>query len=198
MKNPLNYIQAYPNRTKQILGITFKQFKDLVAQAQKAHKFKQLELERKKIRINKKGGGRKPKLNIEEQVCLCLFYLRQMPTFEVLGLQFGVSKTEANDTFHYWLEILGNILPASLLDSWENQDSDYEMVLELLTEFELIVDSMEQPRSRPIEPTEQKQYFSGKKKQHTFKSQFIILPKGKDLVDVKIGERGPVSDISLP
>jgi hypothetical protein len=38
-----------------------------------------------------------------------------MPTFEILGLQFGVSKTEANDTFHYWLKILGNILPASLL-----------------------------------------------------------------------------------
>jgi hypothetical protein len=31
---------------------------------------------------------------------------------------------------------------------------------------------MEQPRSRPSEPTEQKQYFSGKKKQHTFKSQY--------------------------
>ncbi len=108
-----------------------------------------------------------------------------------------MSKTEANDTFHYWLEILGNILPASLLDSWEKQDNDYEMVLELLTEFELIVDSMEQPRLRPSEPTEQQQYFSGKKKQHTFKSQFIILPKGKDIVDVKIGQRGPVSDISL-
>jgi hypothetical protein len=182
MKNPLHYIQAYPNRTKQILGITFKQFQDLVAQAQKSHCLKQLDLERNKIRINKKGGGRKPKLNIEEQVCLCLFYLRQMPTFEVLGLQFGVSKTEANDTFHYWLEILGNILPASLLVSVENQDSDYEMVLELLTEFELIVDSMEQPRSRPSDHTEQKQYFSGKKKQHTFKSQFNLLSYQKEKI----------------
>ncbi|WP_419788437.1 hypothetical protein [Nostoc punctiforme] len=24
-----------------------------------------------------------------------------MPTFQVLGMLFGVSKTEANDTFHY-------------------------------------------------------------------------------------------------
>ncbi len=197
MKNPLHYIQEYPHRTKQIMGITFEQFSDLVNQAQKHHQQKQLDLERKKIRINKKGGGRKPKLNIEEQICLCLFYLRQMPTFEVLGLQFGLSKTEANDTFHYWLEILRNILPASLLEQVESQDSDYALVLELLTEFELIVDSMEQPRSRPSDNTEQQKYFSGKKKQHTFKSQFITLPKGKDVVDVKIGERGPVSDISL-
>jgi hypothetical protein len=99
MKNPLHYIQEYPHKTKQILGITFQQFDDLVNQAQKYHQKKQRDLEKKKIRINKKGGGGKPKLNMEEQICLCLFYLRQMPTFEVLGLQFGLSKSIANDTF---------------------------------------------------------------------------------------------------
>jgi hypothetical protein len=39
-----------------------------------------------------------------------------MPTFEVLGLYFGISKTEAKDTFYYWLEILENVLPGSLLE----------------------------------------------------------------------------------
>ncbi|MEO3706254.1 helix-turn-helix domain-containing protein [Trichormus azollae] len=70
------------------------------------HEKLQTEIESKKIRIDQKGGGRKPKLEIKEQVCLCLFYVRKMPIFEVLGLHFGISKTEAKDTFHYWLEIL--------------------------------------------------------------------------------------------
>lgn len=83
MKNPLNYIQEYPHRTKQILGITNRQFQELLAQAEMQHKKLQAERESKKIRINQKGGGRKPKLEIKEEVCLCLFYLRQMPTFEV-------------------------------------------------------------------------------------------------------------------
>jgi hypothetical protein len=48
-----------------------------------------------------------------------------MPTFEVLGLHFSISRTEAKDTFNYWLEILGNILPASLLEQVEKHDSDY-------------------------------------------------------------------------
>ncbi|MEO3706791.1 transposase family protein [Trichormus azollae] len=47
-----------------------------------------------------------------------------MSTFEVLGLHFGISKMEAKDTFHYWLEILGNVLPASLLKQVEQHDSD--------------------------------------------------------------------------
>ncbi|MEO3705199.1 hypothetical protein AAFM79_10565 [Trichormus azollae HNT15244] len=43
-----------------------------------------------------------------------------MPTFEVLGLHFGISKTEGKDTFHYYLEILVDVLvdvlPASSLE----------------------------------------------------------------------------------
>jgi hypothetical protein len=48
-----------------------------------------------------------------------------MPTFEVLGLHLGISKTEAKETFYYWLEILGNVLPASTLKQVEKHDSDY-------------------------------------------------------------------------
>ena len=67
-----------------------------------------------------------------------------MPTFEVLSFHFGISKAEAKDTFHYWLEILRNVFPASLLEQVEKHDSDYAITIELLTEFNLIVDSMEQ------------------------------------------------------
>jgi hypothetical protein len=80
------------------------------------HKKLQGDIESKNIGINQKGGGGKGKLEIKEQVCLSLFYLRKMPTFEVLGLYSGIWKTEAKDTFHYSLEILGNVLPASLLE----------------------------------------------------------------------------------
>jgi hypothetical protein len=71
------------------------------------------------------------------------------------------------------------------------------MVLELLSEFRLIVDSTEQPRQRPRDQKEQQQCFSGKKKQHTFKNQLITLPEGQDIVDVIVGATGPTSDISL-
>ena len=197
MKNPLNYIQEYPHRTKQILGISNEEFQELLNQAEMHHNKIQADIERKKIRVNQKGGGRKPKLKVKEEICLCLFYLRQMPTFEVLGLDFGISKTEPNDTFHYWLKILRNILPASFIEQVEKHDTDYAIATELLKEFQLIVDSMEQPRERPSDHKEQEKYFSGKKKQHTFKNQFIVLPKGKDIVDVEVGKKGPKSDISL-
>lgn len=95
MKNPLHYIHKYPHRAQQLLGIDYQQFLQLLEQAQLKHAEQQAEVERQKIRVNAPGGGRKVMLSVDEQVCLCLFYLRHYPTFEVLGLQFWVSKTEA-------------------------------------------------------------------------------------------------------
>lgn len=167
MKNPFHYIQQYPKRTKQLLGINHEQFQQLLVQAEARHNQQQAEREKNKVRLNAKGGGCKPKLSLSEEVCLCLFYLRQLPTFEVLGLHFGISKTEANDTFHYWLKLLRELLPASLIEQVEPNRSDYALVVELLSQFRLIVDSTEQPRERPGDNQAQRECFSGKKKQHT-------------------------------
>jgi hypothetical protein len=71
------------------------------------------------------------------------------------------------------------------------------MVQEILTEYELIVDSSEQPRERQGDYKEQKNYYSGKKKSHTFKNKITVLPDGQDIVDIIAGEPGPTSDINL-
>ncbi len=126
-----------------------------------------------------------------------MFYLRQIPTFEVLGISFGISKTEANDTFHNWRKIFRKILPASLLEQVGNKEGDLMIVQEILTSFKLIVDSLEQPIDRPSDNEEQKKLFSGKKKQHTRKSQVVSLPEGKDIIDIKVGFPRPTADINL-
>jgi hypothetical protein len=107
------------------------------------------------------------------------------------------------------------------------------LVKEILTQYELTVDSTEQPIERPGtyeelqycptnrdtlntpqlcastnspskegvpvclgKTSEQKKVFSGKKKNHTLKNQFIVLPLGEDLVDITVGDPGPKSDIN--
>jgi len=70
------------------------------------------------------------------------------------------------------------------------KESDSEIVKEILTQYELIVDSYEQLRERPGDNKEQEKYSDGKKSHHTFKTQMIILPDGKDIVDIVAGEPG--------
>jgi len=45
-----------------------------------------------------------------------------------------------------------------------------------------------------VDYQEQKKYYSGQKKMHTFKNQFIVLPNGEDIVDVIVGKLGKTSD----
>jgi hypothetical protein len=81
LSNPIDYIEKYPERTMSILGINYQQWKELSQQAIAYQKRQQENRELTKVRINAQGGGRKPILSPDEEVGLCLFYLRQMPTF---------------------------------------------------------------------------------------------------------------------
>jgi hypothetical protein len=71
------------------------------------------------------------------------------------------------------------------------------MVKQVLIEYELILDSYEQFRERPGANDEQAKYSEGKKSNHTFKSQMIMRPDGRDIVDVVTGEPGTKSDITI-
>ena len=197
MSEILSYIKNNPQETQRLVGVKYEQLEQLIHLASTLHTQKQQEIEAKKIRIINKGGGRKVKLSTEEQILLTLVYLRHLTTFQLLGIQFGVSESTANDTFHYWFPLLQEILPSSLLEQVKKNASDYEIVQELLTDYELIVDSSEQARERPEEYAEQKKYYSAKKKSHTFKNQITVLPNGQDIIDVIAGEPGPKSDITL-
>jgi hypothetical protein len=116
MSNILSYIKNNPQETQRLVGVKYEQLEQLIKQAIAAHTKKQQEIEAKKIRIINKGGGRKVKLSNEDQIVLTLTYLRHLTTFQLLGIQFGVSESTANDTLNYWFPILQEVLPSSLLE----------------------------------------------------------------------------------
>lgn len=195
-----DYIQKNQKQVKRLLGINYEQLSQLVEQAKLLHKQRQERVEHEKVRLIKSGGGAGRKLSIESEIVLTLIYLRHHTNFQLLGLQFQVSESKAHSTFNYWQSILREGLPSSLLEQvkkWERGEEELEEVRKKLASSELIVDSAEQVRERPSEYEQQKSYYSGKKKNHTFKNQFIVLPKGEDIVDVVVGYPGPKSDIQI-
>lgn len=116
MSDILNHIEENRKETKRLIGMEYEQLQQLIQNAEQLHHDKQALLESKKVRIISGGGGRKPKLSIKEQIILTLVYLRHLTTFQFLGIQFGVSESTANDTFNYWLPLLRELLPSSLIE----------------------------------------------------------------------------------
>src|SRR4028118_593107 len=135
MSEILNYIKNKPQETQRLVGVNYEHLEQLIKQAIALHTQKQQEVEAEKIRIINKGGVRKVKLSTSEQILLTLVYLRQLTTFQLLEIQFGVSESTANDTFNYWFPLLQEILPSSLLEQVKKNVSDYEIVQELLTDY---------------------------------------------------------------
>jgi len=88
-------------------------------------------------------------------------------------------------------------MPASLMEEVKGNEQKTEELRSDLKEYELIVDSTEQPVARPVDYKEQKLHYSGKKRMHTLKNQFIVLPLGQYIVDITVGELGKTSDITL-
>ena len=70
MINILDYIEEHPKETQRLIGLEYPQLQQLIQNAEKVHEQKQALLEEKKIRIIGKGGGRKQKLSIQEQIIL--------------------------------------------------------------------------------------------------------------------------------
>lgn len=191
-----DYIQNHTRETKRLLGINFEQLEQLIERGKLLHQKKLKENEKQKIRINRAGGGNHPKLLIEEQIVLMLLYLRHSLNFQILGLLFQVSESTAHNLFNYWQEIFGEDLPPSLLEQIK-KSPDEEEVKQELANYELLIDSWEQAIERPGDDSIQKKYFSGKKQTHTFKNQLISLPFILDIVDIVIGQPGPMSDIKI-
>jgi hypothetical protein len=143
------YIQKYPKETKRLLGISYEHLELLIEQGKISHQRKLEEIEQKKIRLNRAGGGNHPKLSEEVQIVLMLVYLRQNVNFQILGIMFKISESTAHSIFTYWQKLFEEELPPSLLEQVKKFPEELEEVKEKLTENELLVDTSEQEIERP-------------------------------------------------
>ncbi len=125
MTSVLEYITKNPQETKRLIGIDSESLQQLITQAIALEEQKKAINEEAKYRIIQPGGGRKPKLSVTEQILLTLVYLHHLPTFQMLGVQFGVSESTAHNLFHYWSKILRELLPASLLEQVKKNEKDW-------------------------------------------------------------------------
>ncbi|MGG6269172.1 transposase family protein [Leptolyngbya sp. AN03gr2] len=197
MKNLFHYIQTFPHRSRSLLGIEYEQLLPLITYLRQLEADHQAEQNARKIRVNAAGAGRPSALSAETEILLCLYYLRHYPTYEILGLTFEVSASQAHAVVYYWVQFLRQALPASLCEEFEDCEAAWAVITEMLVEWELIVDSTEQVRQRPGDLELQKQHYSGKKKQTTYEQSVIGLPDGSDIVDVTVAHPGPSADVTL-
>ncbi|MDQ2732642.1 MAG: transposase [Armatimonadota bacterium] len=125
--------------------------------------------------------------------------MRRYPTDEVLGYLFGVSETITLRTRHR----LVPLLEAAGLDTMRLPDPGRKHRVhmdDLLREtpgLAVLVDTYEQRVQRHKERDEADQWYSGKKKAHTVKTQVAVDERDGRIVDVPPSVRGPTADLTV-
>ena len=126
------------------VGITKENFETVLARVDKY-----ISDEKRRNPITRRGANYK--VCLEDRLLLTLSYLRDYPTFLVLGKMFDISESQANKNYHSILDILVKVVHVSNRKELLNEDL-----------VAIVIDVTEQPIERPI--VHQKEYYSGKKK----------------------------------
>ncbi|XVN40608.1 MAG: IS5 family transposase [Rickettsia endosymbiont of Argas persicus] len=159
-------------RFEQVKELEDKRFSRLTG-VKKGTFLKMVDILRQADSLKKSKGGRKNKLNLEEQLLVSLEYLREYRTYFHIGQNYGISESTAYKTIK-WVEDTLVKHPNFALPGRKvlmKNDMDYEVVL---------VDATESPIESP---KKNKSYIiQEKKKRHTLKTQVVVNKKTKQVI----------------
>lgn len=187
-----------PSILKIFTGLPSKLFWQLVEQLdQQEAEYNQQRFDRTD-RERAVGGGRKPDLPLAIRLALVLTYLRlHIPQEAVAALYADATQSDVSRQLRALLPALTGLLPCP--EVWDRIDESHPLTQEELLEFaqlsdgRVIIDATEQQIYRPEVNDTRKQYYSGKKKQFTIKTQ-IVTDGDHHIVAITVLFPGTVSD----
>jgi len=193
------YLHRHPAVFRALTGLAVAEFDALTAVLLPAYAAAERARLSRPTRRRAIGGGRKYELPPRDHLLLAVVWLRRYPTNVVLGYLFGVSEYIA-------LRAVQRVVPLlaaagrdtmRLPDPGRGRRRDLDALLAGTPELAVLVDTFEQRVQRPKDRAEADTYYSGKKKQHTLKSQIVVDEATGAITDVADSVRGPTHDLTL-
>ena len=115
-------------------------------------------------RRRKPGGGCKGKLpTMADKLLFVLYYYKTYPTFDVLGTQFEVARSKANENLHKLSPILYDTLVHLELMPYRELATPEELKAALHGVDRLLIDATERAYHRSTDDAKQREHSSGKK-----------------------------------
>jgi DDE superfamily endonuclease/Helix-turn-helix of DDE superfamily endonuclease len=182
---------------RSFTGLEISEFNAIYAEIESTYN----EHERKRLsrrkRERKVGAGRPFKLKVKERLLILLVYYRLYITYTLSGFLFDLDQSNVCRDI-CMLEPLVKLcipLPKKLYKRTRRLRTTDE-VEEYFPGFKAFIDSSEQEIPRPKNKRRKKSYYSGKKKKHTIKTQYMV--NGEGTILHKTGhDRGRIHDYEI-
>jgi hypothetical protein len=174
----------YPDAFRGLTGMAPGAFEDLLT-AFRAAQDRRLRRRRTtrqgQPRQRAAGAGHPHRHDDRHRLLRALVWLRVYPTYELLGLFFGLHKRNAQLNVRDVLATLDTLddFPLGRPGRERTKVRSVAAVMAAFPQVRVIIDSKEQRVNRPRGYEAQKPYYSGKKKAHTLKTQVVVDPCGR-------------------
>jgi hypothetical protein len=160
-------LQRSPKAFRQLTGITPAAFDRLLADLTPRHEQAEVRRKNRPGRKRQPGAGRKHALALTDRLLMLLIYYRTYTTHAFLGFLFGVDDSAVGR----------NINPLQPLLAGVFRIPERRVKLDPEDIRELFFDATERPTRRPERG--QREFYSGKKKRHTIKTQVVVVRRTK-------------------
>jgi hypothetical protein len=202
-------LRDYPNLVKALTGIPAEEFWAMMETLEQQYPNYTTQRQTRDQRQRAVGGGRPCDLPLVIRVTMLLVYLRTHIPQTLVALLFGGTQSDVSRDLRRLLPLLRDVLPTPEL--WEiavppladdpvpaesaATDPTAAPSTPLPTTHGL-VDATEQEVARPHDPDTRKQYYSGKQKEFTIKTQ-IVTDADHHIVAISAAVPGTMHDKKL-
>jgi len=126
------------------------------------------------------GAGRPFKLNTKERLLMLLVYYRLYITYTLSGFLFDLDQSNVCRDISILEPLVKRCipLPKKLYKRTKRRLKTIDEVEGYFPGFKAFIDSTEQEIPRPKNKRRRKSYYSGKKKKHTVKTQYMVNSEG--------------------
>jgi hypothetical protein len=168
-----------PNVFRTFTGLTLDQGNKLYAKIEQRYPKEELKRLGRKNRKRAIGAGRKFKRPVQDRMLMALMYYRLYVVNELLGYLFGLDQSTISRDVKCIEPVIKSCIPIpEKMAKRTKRIGTIEELLELYPEMKAFIDATEQEIPRPKNKRRRKNYYSGKKKKHTVKTQIMVNKKG--------------------
>jgi hypothetical protein len=194
-----SHLTQHPNVFYSVTGLRVAEFDELLADVLPQYANQEQQRLERPDRQRAIGAGHPFELKDRDHILLTVVWLRVYPTHEVLGYLFDVSDSTVSRLIKRVLPVLeaAGRDTMRMPDPGKKRRRTLDDLLQDTPELAVVIDSFEQRVQRPRDRDEADGYYSGKKKQHTLKSQVAVDETTGQVVDVADSVRGPTADLTL-
>ena len=192
------WLSDYPVVFQSVTGLRVGEFDHLVDDVLPLYaEAEQNRLERAD-RQRAMGAGHPFELKLRDHILLTVVWLRVYPTHEVLGYLFGVSDSTVSRLIQRVLPVLEQAGRDTMRmpDPGRKRRRKLDDLLQDTPQLVVVIDTFEQRVQRPRDRDEADKFYSGKKKQHTLKSQVAVDEASGRVVDIGESTFGPEADLT--